>query len=135
MIVLYLRGLLGRCPNCGKGRMAKGLFDTHESCSNCGMRFRNAPGDFTGASVIAYAIVSLSVLVVGMLAVLADVSLPLVMVGGAVLTVVIAVLTHQPIKGLWIAFLVHTEALVPPKDDDRAAGVDGILNHDSESHR
>lgn len=116
MLIRYWRGFLGRCPHCGKGHFAKGLFATHPHCSQCGLVYANAPGDFTGAAALGYGVVSLPILMVGMLMVsFTDLSLPAIMGIGFVLILLLSVAVHQPIKGLWLAFLVDSEALLPPE--------------------
>jgi uncharacterized protein (DUF983 family) len=118
MIPRYLRGFLGRCPYCGKGRMARGLFALHDHCSNCGLVFQNAPGDFTGAVVLSYGVTSFPTLLVGMLLlVVMELSLMTVIAIGILMTLIIGTFTYQPLKGLWIAFLVDGGALRPPEHD------------------
>jgi uncharacterized protein (DUF983 family) len=115
MITHYLRGLLGYCPHCGKARWSKGLVGIHAQCSNCGLKFQSAPGDFTGAAVLSYGVTSFPILMLGMLLVaFTDLSLMSIMAIGVVLTLIIGTLTYQPLKGLWIAFLVDNGAIAPP---------------------
>ncbi len=115
MLTRYLRGLLGNCPACGKGRFIKGLFGTQPACSHCGLVYHNAPGDFTGAAALGYGVVSLPILALGMLLVIyTDLSIAAIMGIGVVLILLLSVATHQPLKGLWLAFLVDNEALRPP---------------------
>jgi uncharacterized protein (DUF983 family) len=38
-----------RCPKCGKGSLAAGLFKTADRCSACGMAFHKESGYFAGA--------------------------------------------------------------------------------------
>lgn len=33
------RGLLGRCPRCGQGKLLKGLLDIADGCDVCGLKF------------------------------------------------------------------------------------------------
>lgn len=49
-----LRGLSLRCPRCGKGRFAKGLFQREDACGTCGQAFKLETGEFTGAAYIGY---------------------------------------------------------------------------------
>jgi uncharacterized protein (DUF983 family) len=46
---MILRILKLRCPRCGKGSLAAGLFKTAKSCPNCGMLFEKESGYFAGA--------------------------------------------------------------------------------------
>lgn len=115
MFTSFIRGATGKCPHCGVGAMANGLFATHDKCSHCGLVYQNAPGDFTGASVLSYGVTSLITLTFGLLAVIfTEWSLLAIMVIGIALVIIVGVATYQPLKGLWIAFLVETESLTPP---------------------
>ncbi|MBM3551303.1 MAG: DUF983 domain-containing protein [Alphaproteobacteria bacterium] len=38
-ISLYVDGMLGRCPRCGKGHMIKGLLAVSPTCEVCGLDF------------------------------------------------------------------------------------------------
>lgn len=112
----FWRGFLGYCPTCGKGRFPKGLLGSHEQCSHCGQRFYTGPGDFTGAAAIAYGVVSLPILLLGMLLVVTtELSLVAIIAIGLGLTLVFGILTHQPIKGLWLAFLINNGAIPAPE--------------------
>jgi uncharacterized protein (DUF983 family) len=115
MIQQFLRGLLGYCPHCGQGRFTQGLFGTREACSHCGLRFYSGPGDFTGAAAIAYGVVSIPILLFGLLlVVVSELSLVSIMAIGLGLTLLLGIATHQPIKGLWLAFLLNNGAIHPP---------------------
>src|SRR6266702_8415818 len=54
-----VRGLLLRCPNCGRGRLFRRGFTMYEKCSVCGLRFEREEGYWTGAIAL-----NLSVMVV-----------------------------------------------------------------------
>ena len=115
MVTVFLRGFLGDCPYCGKGRLASGLFKTHHHCTHCGLVYQNAPGDFVGATVLGYVVCSFFSLTLGfILVIFTELSLEIIFGLGALLIIVIGTLTYQRLKGLWIAFLVYTEALMPP---------------------
>lgn len=115
MIVMFLRGLLGWCPYCGKGRLAKSPFAIHRFCDHCGLEFENAPGDFTGAAVLGYGVTSLASLALGFaLVILWEPPILLVLAVGIAFIIVVGIVTYLPLKGLWIAFLVYTHALTPP---------------------
>jgi uncharacterized protein (DUF983 family) len=46
--------LLRRCPSCGKGAVYRTLFDMHERCPVCGVRFEREPGYFVGSMYVSY---------------------------------------------------------------------------------
>lgn len=91
--------------------MANGILGMHDSCSHCGLKFQSAPGDFTGASVLSYAVTSVVGLTTGIVGVLLNIDLLIIMLLGLTVTVIVAVVTYQPLKGLWVAFLVESGAL------------------------
>lgn len=39
------RGIRGRCPQCGEGRLFDGFLKTHERCSACGLVYQRDYGD------------------------------------------------------------------------------------------
>jgi uncharacterized protein (DUF983 family) len=39
------RGLLGVCPNCGRGKLFRAYLKTHESCADCGQDFHHHRAD------------------------------------------------------------------------------------------
>lgn len=59
------RGLLGRCPRCGRGRLFKGLLDIADGCDACGLRFfGHDAGDgpaVAGIFILGTAVVGLAV--------------------------------------------------------------------------
>ena len=119
MILMFLRGLLGWCPFCGKGRFAKNILAANKTCSNCGLEFENAPGDFTGAAVLGYGLNSLVSLALGFAIYLIwEPPILLVIAIGIAVIVVLGMLTYLPLKGLWVAFLVYTHALAPPGHEE-----------------
>jgi uncharacterized protein (DUF983 family) len=46
---MIFRILTLRCPSCGKGSLAAGLYKTAASCSHCGKQFEKESGYFAGA--------------------------------------------------------------------------------------
>lgn len=114
----YIDGMLGRCPNCGRGQMRDGWFKLHERCAECGLVFQDKPGDFTGATVLSYGLISIITLSFGLLAVwLTDWPLGVIFLIGTALTLIIGVTTYQPLKGLWVAFQVENGWLERPHND------------------
>src|SRR5438067_1272182 len=51
-LTLLLRGLLLRCPNCGKGKLFRKGFTMYETCPVCGWRFEREEGYWTGAMAV-----------------------------------------------------------------------------------
>ena len=51
-----LRGLMGRCPHCGKGRLFQGFLHVRPSCEACGLNFTfAAAGDGTAVFIMMIA--------------------------------------------------------------------------------
>ncbi len=47
-----LLALFLRCPNCGKGKMFRGLFTMEQTCPNCDVRFERRSGESVGGMYI-----------------------------------------------------------------------------------
>jgi uncharacterized protein (DUF983 family) len=58
-----MRGLRLRCPLCGRGKLFRGLFRMHETCSNCGIKYEREAGFFLGSIYINYGLTALVVAV------------------------------------------------------------------------
>jgi uncharacterized protein (DUF983 family) len=97
------RGFMGRCPNCGEGRMFGRYLKSVESCSHCGERLDYHRADDLPAYLV--------ILIVGHIVVGAMLALEsfggapiwLQMVLWPLLTLVLALLLLQPVKGATIA--------------------------------
>jgi|SRR5665213_1838917 len=44
-----------RCPNCGRGRLFRGVFRMRMNCSECGLSYFPEQGYYVGAMIINYA--------------------------------------------------------------------------------
>lgn len=53
----------GRCPECHETKVTQGLFGIKERCDNCGVVYMRDPGAWTGATVMAYMVGSVWVVV------------------------------------------------------------------------
>jgi uncharacterized protein (DUF983 family) len=94
-----LRGFLGRCPNCGKGKMFRKFLKVVDRCEVCGEelhhhRADDAPAYFVIA-IVGHLVVALAFIVVVAFVPPLWVSLALWLP----LTVILAVALLQPIKG------------------------------------
>ncbi|HEY0303225.1 MAG TPA: DUF983 domain-containing protein [Rhizomicrobium sp.] len=99
-----MRGLLGRCPNCGKGHLFRAFLKVADRCPVCGEEFHHHRADDFPAYLV---IVIVGHIVVAMvLAVEAAYSPPLwvhALLWGP-LTFALALALIQPIKGAVVAF-------------------------------
>ena len=104
------RGLRGRCPACGQGRLFKGFLDLRPACEHCGLDFSFAdagdgPAVFViliGGAIVVFAALMTEVMFQPPYWVHAALWLPLI------LLVTLAPL--RPIKGLLIALQYHHKA-------------------------
>ncbi|MBI4528765.1 MAG: DUF983 domain-containing protein [Deltaproteobacteria bacterium] len=55
IVQLLARGILLRCPRCGKGSLFYGFFSMHRECPHCALKFEREQGYFVGAIYINYA--------------------------------------------------------------------------------
>lgn len=61
--ILLIRGLLLRCPLCGRGKLFSSWFRMHKQCGVCQETFEREPGYFLGSIYFNYGITSLIVAV------------------------------------------------------------------------
>ncbi len=54
------RALRLRCPQCGEGRLFRGLITMPHHCEHCGFVFERAPGFFLGSTYMNYGFTTLS---------------------------------------------------------------------------
>src|SRR5215472_7500570 len=59
-----IRGLLLRCPNCGRGKLFRKGFTMYEKCPVCGWRFEREEGYWTGAIAINLVVTELLIALV-----------------------------------------------------------------------
>ena len=55
------RGLRLVCPVCGGGKLFRGWFRMHRSCSQCGLVFERGPGYWLGSIYVNYGLTALLV--------------------------------------------------------------------------
>lgn len=112
---IVLRGLLNRCPNCGKsGLFRKGL-TLHEKCPSCGLELERGEGFFLGSMSINYGttilVFLLPVLVLSLLGVLT----PAWGIGLAVAgTILFPILFYRSSRSWWLmAFFFFVPQQLP----------------------
>src|SRR5574341_1405471 len=99
-IIVFVRGLLGYCPNCGQRRMFRGIYALHDCCPACGMQFENKPGDFTGAAYLSSGIAGFIGVMLGLGGgLLTDYSVFAILSAAVPVVIIVATLLHRPIKG------------------------------------
>jgi len=106
---MIARGLVKRCPLCGRGGLYDGWFTMKERCPGCRYRFDREEGFFFGAYVMNLAITEGLVLlmaVVPLIAILAvnpDASVVPFLVSGLVAAVVAPIAFYPFSRTLWSA--------------------------------
>jgi uncharacterized protein (DUF983 family) len=104
------RGLRGRCPRCGEGRLFEGFLNLRPSCGNCGLDFGFAdagdgPAVFVillGGFIVVFAALVTEILYRPPYWVHAALWLPLILI--------VTLVPLRPIKGLLIALQYHHKA-------------------------
>jgi uncharacterized protein (DUF983 family) len=104
------RGLRGRCPRCGKGKLFKGFLTLRPSCEQCGLDFNFAdagdgPAVFVilfGGAIVVFAALMTEVIYQPPYWVHAVLWLPLILI--------VTLVPLRPIKGLLIALQYHHKA-------------------------
>lgn len=101
-----VRGLLRRCPRCGKGGIFSSYFRLRESCPTCGYSFERESGYWVGAMVVNMGVAMAVFFVVFIAAVLATMPgvdwVPLLVVT-LVTNALVPVLFYPFSKTVWMA--------------------------------
>ena len=100
------RGLRGRCPRCGAGRLTERWFRLRPSCPRCGLTTAPDEGSWTGAVVVDFALTG-AVFIVTLIALVA-LTAPRVPVGTLLAILVpvsaLAPLAFLPVsRTIWVA--------------------------------
>lgn len=101
---LLVRGLLLRCPVCGKGKLFSGLLKMNKQCPHCHFTFEREEGYFTSSMAINLVISELLVTAFA-LPLAANPSVPIlpVLLIGAPLALLLPVLFFPHSRSLWLA--------------------------------
>lgn len=107
--LLFWRGLLLRCPNCGKGKLFKRGYTMYDRCAVCGWTFYREEGYWTGAMAVNLVVTEL-VVAAGVipLAAMQVPWLPLFAIGIPV-TILLPFLFYRHSKSFWMSidFIIH----------------------------
>ncbi|GEM_PF-1463554 len=119
---LLRRGVLLRCPSCGKATLVRGVLCVHQRCRVCGLAFEHDEGFFLGALIVNY----LFAFVFGILPAIVAVAGGALSVRGAILVafaaaLLLPVVFYWHAKSLWMAVYY---LFVP--DDLRAARLEAL---------
>jgi uncharacterized protein (DUF983 family) len=101
---LLKRGLLLRCPSCGKPTLVRGVLRVHDRCRVCGLPFEHDEGFFLGALVLNYLVTFfVGILPVIILTATGRLSILWGMVLAGAACIVLPVLFYWHAKSLWMA--------------------------------
>jgi uncharacterized protein (DUF983 family) len=111
-LLALARGVMRRCPRCGRGKLFRRWFNYPKTCPRCGLRFEREEGSFLGSLTINYGatgIAFFALLIGWMVAMGGQVRLvPLVLASIAVV-IVVPLLFYPFAKTIWAAidFLIY----------------------------
>lgn len=110
---IVIRGILHRCPNCGKDGVFRGLFKTNKRCSNCDFLIEREDGFFLGAMALNYAAAAFPLVVVFVLVFMERISVPVAMAVAIAWGVLVPVLFYRTSRSLWmmLVYLVIPQRL------------------------
>lgn len=104
------KGLLCRCPSCGKGRLYKGFLSVGDQCNNCGLDYAEAD---TGDGPAVFIILIVGFLVVTGALIVEIMYQPPYWVHAVLwlpATIILSLLLLRPFKALLIALQYHHQA-------------------------
>lgn len=113
VFLLLWRGLLLRCPRCGRGKLFRRGYAMHPACAVCGWVFEREEGYWTGAMAVnllaAELVVILAVVPVCVWVLMNDIPMVPVIVVGMLGTMVLPLLFFRHSKSLWMSidFMLH----------------------------
>ena len=123
-LLMLVRGLFRRCPNCGGGKLFRNWLAMKEQCPRCGLRFEREEGFFLGAYVVNFGVVLVALAVfciVGVIVTLPDPPVVALTAIGMIGSAAIAIGFYPVSKTFWSAIdLIMTP--VKPGETREAAG-------------
>ncbi len=102
------RGLVVRCPRCGKGKLFRGVFAMYDRCPVCDLDFVREEGFYTGAMainlVVSELIVTAYIIPVAVIAgINPQVPFIPIMIFSSPLPILLPILFFRPARGLWLS--------------------------------
>lgn len=102
---IYLRALRLRCPECGYGKLYRGLFSMNEKCSHCGASFTREPGFYLGSIYLNYGLTTLLMAVIYPLLLFSGtLSNDTLFWGALVFVVIFPLVFFHHARALWLGF-------------------------------
>ena len=112
-MTILIRGLLLRCPYCGKGKLFRRGFKMYERCPVCGWRYEREEGYWTGAIalnlVVTEQLIALVVVPLAVWLALNHQPITLLVAIGLPMPFILPFLFFRHAKSLWVSidFMVH----------------------------
>lgn len=105
-----LRGLLNRCPNCGKGKILRGYLAVIPECESCGVEFKRYPAADGPAFFTMTIMLLLLIPLLGYTWVVLRPSPFMLLVIVGTVTAIISIVLLRFVKSAFIAYLwAHNE--------------------------
>lgn len=101
--ILFVRGLLLRCPRCGKGKLFRRGFAMYEKCPVCGWHYEREEGYWTGAMAVNLVVSELIVAAVVIPLAAVQTSLVPLFVIGLPATALLPVIFYRHSKSFWMS--------------------------------
>jgi len=103
LTTLLRRGLLLRCPVCGRGKLFSGIFTMNKQCSFCHFTFEREEGYFSSAMAINLVVSELLVTAFALpLAANQSIPIALILVIGIPLALLLPLLFFRHSRSLWL---------------------------------
>ncbi len=111
---LLVRGLLLRCPHCGRGRIFRSFLEAYEACPACTRVFLRDPGDWTGGVEMTLLLAfPLGLSLVVALRAWTNIGLPGRLAIGAATLALLLPVAYRHVKGFWLGVLRAWEGPEP----------------------
>ena len=110
-VMILLRGILGRCPACGRGQVFHSFYGLNSTCSMCGNRFHVDGSPTVGAMIITMFVTILLGFIGGILLVIMWPEQVLWGLAGLLTGIAVSSgLFYRVARGLWVGITTLTGA-------------------------
>jgi uncharacterized protein (DUF983 family) len=118
LLQAMLRGFIGRCPLCGRGRLFHAYYKVRERCESCGVVFEPTSGQSTGGMAINLVLTIFLGFVGGIVLVLnAPDRLGIGLLALLAVMALFHLLFYRFARGLWLGIMVATGDLAHDRDE------------------
>ena len=99
-----------RCPNCYRGKLFKSVWQMHESCPICGIKYEREQGYFMNAIFFGYILGFIAILPVNALLFFYDVAPIWFLVSTLLVLTILSPLIFRYSRAIWM----HLDAMLDP---------------------